>query len=583
MILNQINGPQDLKKLNLEELNQVSQEIRDVLIKKLQVTGGHVGPNLGVVELTTALHYVFDSPKDKIVYDISHQCYTHKILTGRKEAFMNPEKYGSVTGFTSTEESEHDVFTIGHTSTSVSLATGLAKARNLAQGKESIIALIGDGSLSGGEAFEGLNTAGALDGNLIIIVNDNDQSIAENHGGLYTNLKELRESHGQCENNLFKALGLDYVFLNDGHDIEKLVQVLKELKETEKPTVLHVVTTKGKGYSFAEINREAFHYSGPFEFETGKSKWDFSGPNYQSETAKYLLKKMESDPLVAHITPGTPVLGGFTKENRIKAKDQFIDVGIAEAQAIAMAAGMARNKAKPVVAVSSSFIQRTYDQLSQDLCLDSNPAVILVGWASTSGSSDKTHLGLFDIPLLSSIPNLVYLAPTCKEEYFAMLDWAIEQTAHPVAIRIPSEYSESGIEDKTNYGQINHFDCVKQGKDVAILGLGNFFKLAQDVVDKLEEQGISATLINPKYITGLDEAMLEKLKESHNLVITLEDGMVEGGFGEKIARFYGPSDMKVKNYGIKKGFPDRYDPKELLKENGISVEQIVAFVQSING
>lgn len=581
MILDRINSPKDLKTLSLEEMNGLSQEIRKVLLDRLQKTGGHVGPNLGVVELTMALHYVFDSPTDKIIYDIAHQCYTHKILTGRKEAYTNVEKYYSVTGFTDPNESEHDHFSIGHTSTSISVASGLAKARDLIGGNENIIALIGDGSLSGGEAFEGLNISAELNSNMIVVVNDNDQSIAENHGGLYDNLRTLRESNGTAQDNLFKSLGFDYLFVKNGHDLQALIDVFNTVKGSQKPVVIHVVTTKGKGYKPAEEKREQFHYSGPFDLETGNPLRQGTQENYGSITSDFLLEKMMTDPSVVHISPGTPTTMGFTQEKRKRAGKQFVDVGIAEGQAIAMASGLAKGKAKPVVAVAATFLQRAYDQLSHDLCLNSNPAVILVCSASVYGMRDKTHIGLFDIPLLSPIPNLVYLAPTYKEEYLRMLDWAIEQTNHPVAIRVPAVLESMEQEDTTDYGKINRYQVAIQGKEVALVGLGGFYPLAKEVAQELKAHGIQATLINPKYITGLDEEVLSSLNKEHQVVITLEDGQLDGGFGEKIARFYGPEAMKVKNYGIKKGFHDRYDPEELLRENGVSKEQIVADIVKI--
>ncbi|BCN31100.1 1-deoxy-D-xylulose-5-phosphate synthase [Anaeromicropila herbilytica] len=584
MYLEKINSPQDVKRLSLEELNQLSEEARETLLTKLSEHGGHIGPNLGLVELTVALHYVFDSPKDKIVYDVSHQSYVHKMLTGRKDAFLIPEKYDVVSGYSNPEESEHDFFNIGHTSTSISLACGLAKARDLKGDNENIIALIGDGSLSGGEAYEGLNNAAEAGTNMIIIVNDNEQSISENHGGLYKNLAELRETEGKSECNFFKAMGLDYLYVKDGHDIEALIEAFQSVKDTNRPIVVHVHTIKGKGYKFAEVNREMYHAGPPFNRETGEYKFSMSDPeSYANRTAEYLLDTMKKDPTVAMITSATAPGFGFVQERRELAGKQYIDVGIAEEHAVALASGMAKNGAKPVYCVYSTFLQRTYDQLSQDLCINNNSALLLVFAASVYGMSDVTHLGLFDIAMMGNIPNMVYLAPTCKEEYFAMLEWGIHQKDHPVAIRVPSNgMISSGVEDTTDYSILNKYQISKKGKDVAVIALGDFYQLGESVVEALvKEQGINATLINPKYITGLDEDVLESLRDEHKLVITLEDGILEGGFGEKIASYYGPSDMKVKNYGIKKGFPDRYVVEELLKENGITVEQIVEDVTTI--
>jgi len=578
MYLEKINSPEDVKKLSLEELTQLSAEVRETLLKKLSEHGGHIGPNLGVVELTIALHYVFDSPKDKIVFDVSHQSYVHKMLTGRKDAFLIPEQYDVVTGYSNPLESDHDFFTIGHTSTSVSLACGLAKGRDLKGDKENIIAVIGDGSLSGGEAYEGLNNAAEAGTNMIIIVNDNDQSISENHGGLYKNLYELRESEGASECNFFKAMGLDYLYVKDGHDIEALVKALQSVKDTNHPIVLHVHTIKGKGFKPAEVNRELFHAGSPFDLETGEYRFSMSNPeSYENWTAEYLLEAMKKDPTVAMITSATAPGFGFFKERRDLAGKQYIDVGIAEEHAVALSSGIAKNGGKPVYCVYSTFIQRAYDQISQDLCINNNPALILVFGASVYGMNDVTHLGLFDIAMMGNIPNMIYLAPTCKEEYFAMLEWGINQKDHPVAIRVPATgVVTSGKEDTTDYSVLNKYQVTKKGKSVAVIALGDFYQLGETIVGTLsKENSINATLINPKFITGLDESLLESLKEDHKLVITLEDGILEGGFGEKIASFYGSSEMKVKNYGIRKSFPDRYVPDELLRLNGISVEQII--------
>ena len=584
MYLEKINSPEDVKKLSIGELKELSSEIRKILLQKLSEHGGHIGPNLGIVELTLALHYVFNSPKDKIVYDVSHQSYVHKMITGRKDAFVDSAKYDDVSGYSNPHESEHDFFTIGHTSTSISLACGLAKARDLKNETDNIIALIGDGSLSGGEAYEGLNNAAEAGTNMIIIVNDNDMSIAENHGGLYNNLRELRESKGKCENNFFKAMGLDYYYLDDGHDFEKLIKTFEDVKDTDHPVVIHIRTIKGKGYAPAEQNKEIWHWGMPFELESGKSKFDMSNADsYEDMTAEYLLDLIKKDSKVAVITSGTPGVFGFNKERRVQAGKQFIDVGIAEEHAVALASGIAKNGGKPIYGVYSTFIQRAYDQLSQDLCINNNPAVLLVFAASVYGMNDVTHLGIYDIAMMGNIPNMVYLAPTCKEEYFAMLDWAVNQNDHPVSIRVPATgVVESGIKDTTDYSKLNKYKVTKCGKDVAVIALGDFYSMGEEVVNVLsKESKVEATLINPKYITGLDEELLDSLKKEHKLVVTIEDGMLEGGFGQKIASYYGTSDMNVKNYGIKKSFPDRYIPEELLKENGMSVKQIVKDINCI--
>lgn len=582
-VLNKINEPKDLKVLSKEELEKLSKEIREILLKKLSIHGGHFGPNFGMVEAIIAMHYVFESPKDKFVFDVSHQSYPHKILTGRKDAFIYEEKYDDVTGYTNPNESEHDLFNVGHTSTSISLASGLAKARDLKGENYNVVAVIGDGSLSGGEALEGLDFAGEQKSNFIIIVNDNDMSIAENHGGLYKNLKQLRETNGTCECNLFKAMGLDYVYVKEGNNLEELIKTLSKVKDIEHPIVVHINTKKGKGYKLAEENKENWHWTMPFDIETGKSKITFDGEDYGDLTGKYLLEKMKKDPKVVAIVAGVPTNIGFTKDRRIKAGKQFVDVGIAEEHAVALASGIAKNGGKPIFATYSSFIQRTYDQISQDLCINNNPATILVNGASAYGMNDVTHLGIYDIPMISNIPNIIYLAPTSKEEYFAMLDWSIEQTEHPVAIRIPANgviADERKVD--TDYSNINKFKVEENGEKVAILALGDFYQLGEEVSKELKEKlNINATLINPRYITGLDKELLEELKANHDIVITLEDGILQGGFGEKIASFYGDSDIKVKNYGIEKAFYDRYDVNELLKANRITKEQITEDVEKM--
>ena len=575
MYIEKINGPEDVKKLNIEEMTALAEEMRHALLKRASIHGGHFGPNFGMVEAIIALHYVFESPKDKMVFDVSHQTYPHKMLTGRKDAYLYEEHYDDVTGYSCPQESEHDHFTIGHTSTSVSLACGLAKARDLRGESANVIAIIGDGSLSGGEALEGMDFAAELDSNMIIVVNDNDMSIAENHGGLYSNLKLLRETNGQAECNLFKAMGLDYVYVDHGNDLRELIGAFKQVKDSKKPVVVHINTLKGKGYKPAEEHKEEWHWHLPFDIETGKSHFP-EVEDYSSVTCEYLIEKMKQDPTVVAITSGTPTILGFTQEKRKQAGRQFVDVGIAEETAVALASGIAKGGGKPVYGVYSSFIQRTYDQISQDLCIDRNPATIVVYTGSVFGMTDVTHLGLQDIPMLSNIPGLVYLAPTTKEEYLSMLDWSVEQKEMPVAIKLPGgDMISDGREVTKDWSQLNTYEVTEKGSKIALIGLGTFYSLALQTAEMLEKKGIHATVINPYYITGLDKGLLEKLKADHDTVVTLEDGILNGGFGEKIARFYGSSDMKVYNYGLKKEFLDRYDVNEVLKENHLTAEQIV--------
>ena len=576
MYIENINSPADVKTLNIMQLNVLAEEMRHALLTRASRHGGHFGPNFGMVEAIIAMHYVFDSPKDKIVFDVSHQCYPHKMLTGRKDAYLYEEHYDDVSGYTNPDESEHDFFTVGHTSTSISLACGLAKARDLNGEDGNVIAVIGDGSLSGGEALEGLDFASELNGNMIIVANDNDMSIAENHGGLYANLKLLRETNGQSECNLFKAMNLDYIYVDKGNDIASLIEAFEKVKDTKKAVVVHINTLKGKGYAPAEQNKEKWHWHMPFDIATGESLFKDEEPDFSDASLEYLLKKMDEDKSVVAITAGTPTVMGFTADMRAKAGKQFVDVGIAEETAVALASGIAANGGKPVFGVYSSFIQRAYDQITQDVCINGNAVTFAVFAGSVYGMNDVTHLGLQDIPMLNSIPGLVYLAPVTKEDYIAMLDWSLTQNEYPVAIKVPGgRMVSTGTPVTKDFSKLGTYEVTKKGSRVAILGLGTFYETAVKAADILKtSHGIDATVINPYYISGIDADTLNELKEDHAVVATLEDGYLEGGFGAKIAAYYGSSDMKVLNFGIKKEFIDRYDVAEVLKDNHLTPEQI---------
>lgn len=585
MIIEKVNEPKDLKNLNIETLNTLSDEMRKLIIKKVNTIGGHFGPNLGMIEATIAMHYVFNSPVDKFIFDVSHQCYPHKILTGRKEGFMNPDKYLKYTGYTAPAESSHDLFTVGHTSTSVSLATGVAKIRDLKGEKYNVIALIGDGSLTGGEALEGLNNAAVLGSNIIIIVNDNDMSIATNHGGLYNNLRQLRETDGLYEQNMFKTFGFDYYFVKDGNNIQSLINTFEKVKNIQHPTVVHICTEKGHGCQVAVENKEMFHWIMPNTLDENEHLIKREANNsetYENITNNYILEKAKQDKTIVAINAATPGVFGFTQDFRNKLGSQYVDVGIAEEHATAFTSAIAKQGGKPILAIMSSFIQRTYDQLSQDMCLNNSPATILVYWGGIS-PADCTHLCTFDIPLISNIPNLVYLAPTNKEEHLAMLDWAVNQTEHPVAIRVPTApLISSGIKDETDYSILNKYKVEKNGEKIAIIGLGNFLNLAKETALEIKNTlGIDPTIINPRFITGIDKELLTKIQENHSVVITLEDGVVDGGFGEKITRFYGKSNIKVLNYGAKKEFTDRIALDELYKKYHLTKELITNDIQEI--
>ena len=580
MYLENVNGPEDIKKLNLEELKVLADETRSALINKISNAGGHNGPNLGIVELTVALHYVFNSPKDKFVFDVSHQCYPHKILTGRKEAFLDEKHFQDVTGYTNPNESEHDIFTVGHTSTSVSLALGLAKGRDVNKQNDNIIAIIGDGSISGGEALEGLNYAGEYNKNLIIIANDNDQSIAENHGGLYRSLKELRETNGESTNNIFKSFGLDYRYLEDGHNISKLVELFQSVKDIEHPIVLHIHTIKGKGLPYAEKNREMWHAGGPFNVEDGSPKFPFkSRENVVADSIKNL---MDTNPKAVVVNAATPMGLGMIKGVREEYvnRGQFIDVGIAEENAMAMVSGIARNGGTAVFGTFAPFLQRTYDQLSHDLCLNDNPATILVLSPGVYGMNSNTHIALCDIQEFAHVPNLIYLAPSSTEEYKKMFEFSTTQKEHPVAIRVPGNMVSSGVEDNTDYSIYNKNKVMKKGSKVAIFAVGILVPMAMEIAKRVkDDMGLDITVVNPLFLTGLDKELLDNLKENHNLVVTIEDGELMGGYGQNIASFYGDTDMKVKNYGVSKAFHTDFEAEKLLEENGISVNKISKVIE----
>lgn len=581
-ILNTINSPADVKKLNLSELNQLASDIRDALFNRLTKIGGHFGPNFGIVETEIAMHYVFNSPTDKFVFDVSHQSYPHKMLTGRKSGYIDDNNFSSDSGYTNPEESEHDIFNVGHTSTSISLATGLSKARDLKKATENVIALIGDGSLSGGEALEGLNVAGSeLNSNLIIIVNDNQQSISETHGGIYKSLKDLRETNGKSENNIFRSFGLDYIYENNGNDIESLIKLFNKVKDIDHPIVVHINTLKGKGYKFAEENKEAWHWTLPFDKETGKISINLPTETYTSIAKSFIMEKAKTDKKFVVVTPNMPGSMALSPADREILGEQFVDVGIAEEQAVAMASGLAKGGMKPLVITNTTFMQRAYDQISHDVCINNNPVTILLNYTSFAGLTDVTHLGIFGLSIFTNIPNLIVLAPSSKEELQGMLNWSVDQNKHPVVILIPGNEVESRpCED--NYDNINTFKVEEKGEKVAILALGDFFKIGKSLSSKIKEKlGFTPTLINPRFASGLDTSLLQSLEKNHQLVITLEDGILDGGFGQKVASFYGMSNIKVKNYGLNKIFYDRYNPAELLDSLGITNDKMLKDIKSI--
>lgn len=581
--IERINEAADVKKFKVEELDQLAEEIREALFNRLTKIGGHFGPNFGMVEAEIAMHYVFNSPVDQFVFDVSHQSYPHKILTGRKAGYIYDDHFFEDSGYTNPGESEHDLFNVGHTSTSISLASGLAKARDLKGEKRNVIAVIGDGSLSGGEAMEALNVAGSeLNSNFIILVNDNEMAIAENHGGIYRNLAELRKTNGKAENNIFRAFGLDYMYVEKGNDIPALIEAFNRVKDIDHPIVVHIHTTKGLGYQPAVEHKEAWHWCMPFDRETGLPTVDFGdGEDYTSMTAKYIMDKAKKDKDFLVITPAMPMTGGLSEDLRKELGSQYIDVGIAEEQAVAMASGAARNGAKPLVITNTTFIQRTYDQISQDVCINGSAVTILLNYTSFAGLTDVTHLGIFGISAFSNIPNLQILAPSSKSEYLNMLDWALDQNEHPVMILIPGNEVTDREADR-DYSDIGKFKVEHQGEKVAILALGDFYQMGKSLAGAVKERlGFEPTLVNPRFASTIDTELLEQLKENHRLVVTLEDGILDGGFGQKIAAYYATSDIKVKNYGLEKKFYDRYDPAKLLEELGMTNEAMVDDIREL--
>ena len=581
--LSNITGPEDVKKIPEEKLPELAAEMREALFNRLTKIGGHFGPNFGVVEIAIALHYVFESPKDQMVYDVAHQSYPHKMLTGRTQAYISDDHFRDVGGFTDPAESNHDMFYIGHTSTSVSLATGLAKGRDVTGKKGNVIAIIGDGSLSGGEALEGLDYAGEMNTNLIIVVNDNEMSIAENHGGLYKNLAELRNSGGKCETNLFRSMGLDYRYVEEGNDVSALIAAFREVKDIDHPTVVHVHTVKGKGYKPAEDNKENWHYSMPFDRETGEPLHKWSGESYNSIFADHILERVKKDDSIVVVTAAVPGAVGLGKENREKLGKNYVDVGIAEEQATAMSSGIAKNGGKPIFVTNATFAQRVYDQMTQDVSLNKSAVTVILCSASIFGMGDATHIGISAINMFANIPGITFLSPTNKEEYLAMLDYGIDRKDGPVIIAVPCDgVNAAEYPVDTDFSGSVRYQVCEKGEDIAILALGDFFRIGQKTAKYIEEQtGKKVTLVNPRYASGLDEMTLKELAASHKTIVTLEDGILDGGFGQRVASFLGKEDVKVLNYGFERIFYDRVNAEEVLKDCRITPELILEDIRAL--
>lgn len=568
-LLNQIHGPQDVKQLDLAQMKQLASEIRTLILEKDAVLGGHLGPDLGIVEATIAYHYVFNAPKDKMVWDVSHQTYPHKMLTGRALAWLDPEHYEDVTPYSNPDESPYDYYAVGHTSTSIALATGMARARDLMGGKENIMALIGDGSMTGGLAYEGLNNAAIEKHNLVVVVNDNQMSIDDNVGGLVTALKKSRDSNGQTPENPFTAMGFDYRYVADGNDIEDMIAAFEAVKDVDHPILLHINTLKGKGYEPAIKDEANHHWVLPFDLKTDKTTVPApDGPTAASVALDEVIKRIKNDEKVLAINAAIPGSFGLDKIKQ-NYPENYVDVGIAEQESVAFAAGAVKEGAVPVLFESSTFLQRAFDQLSHDVAANDLPVVMLVAGGGISSNS-KTHLGIFDQVMVGNLPNWIYLAPTTLNEEKAMLNWAINQRKHPVAIKIPTKPVPMGEEVSADFDKIKY--QVKPGKDVAILALGDFYTLGQEVAEKL-----NATLINPVSANILDKDSLDKLAKEHELIVTLEDNSLDGGFGQKVASYLGTN--KVLNFGQRCEYTDQVPLKQIYQDNHLTSEQIIADIK----
>lgn len=571
-LLNQISSPADLKKLDIKQMQKLAEEIRTLILEKDAAEGGHLGPDLGIVEATIAYHYVFDAPKDKIVWDVSHQTYPHKMLTGRALAWLDPDHYHDVTPYTNPDESPYDYYAVGHTSTSIALATGMAKARDLMGNHENIMALIGDGSMTGGLAYEGLNNAAIEPHNLVVVVNDNQMSIDDNVGGLVTALKKLRDSNGKTKENPFTAMGFDYRYVADGNDIESMIKAFEAVKDVDHPILLHINTLKGKGYQPAIDNEEAHHWVMPFDLKTDKTTVPMpEGPTANSVAMDVMKEYIEDGDKIMTINAAIPGVFGLD-EIKEKYPENYHDVGIAEQESVAFAAGMAKEGAIPVLFENSTFLQRAFDQLSHDVAANNLPVVMMVAGGGMSGTS-KTHLGIFDQVMVSNLPNWIYLAPTTLAEEKAMMEWAIKQRKHPVAIKMPTKRVPEGQEFSHDYSEIKY--DIKPGKDVAILALGDMYSmLGEKVADEL-----GASLVNPVSANILDKDTLDKLANENKVIVTLEDNLLDGGFGEKVASYLGDKDVKILNYGQKRVYTDQVPLKQILKDNRMTVDQIVEDVK----
>lgn len=566
-ILKNINSYEDFKRLDISKLPFLCKEINKVIINKCSETGGHLASNLGVNELIVALDYVFNLNEDKLIFDVSHQTYTHKIITGRKEKFLDTKTYGNSASFSNYKESKYDLFTLGHTSSSISLGYGMAKARDLKKEKYNIISLIGDGSLSGGEAFEGLNNASTLKSNFIIVINDNDMSIADDVGYLYKNLYDLKLNKGESKHNIFKDFGYEYKYIEEGNDVLKLVEEFNKIKDINKPIVVHVHTLKGNGYNYAIENKEQWHYRAPFNIIDGKLKKEM-GNTYEIINHNYFSNLLDKRKDVILVTAGTPKNFGFSKNDRDKYKDNFVDVGIAEQSAISLSLGISKNGIKPIVNISSNFLQRGFDQIAHEISLNSPDITFLVGYGGYQKAS-CTHQNVLDILMISNIPNINYYAPCYKEEYLYLLDYSLKNGGTNF-IRIPNGLA---LSKNIKINDVNKYDYLINEDSVALIGIGKTKEKAFILHDLLKEKNINSSVINVLNISNVDIDFINNLTKKHQLIFVIEDGMKEGGFGEKLISF--AKNITVFNYGLNKKYYDFVDENDAYKDSGMDNESIL--------
>mgnify|MGYP002673506405 FL=1 len=615
MVLDKINKVNDIKDIPKEEYDELADEIRNFLIEVISKSGGHLASNLGVVELTMALHLALDLPEDKIIFDVGHQSYTHKILTGRKEGFDELRSYGGMSGFPKRRENECDCFDTGHSSTSISAGLGIVTANEIMGKKGTVVSVIGDGALSGGMAYEGLNNAARLKRNFIIILNDNNMSISENVGGMSTYLSNLRagEAYNELKNGvvdvlnkipaiggklvtkirktkssikqlvipgmLFEDMGITYLGPVDGHNINQLVKIISEAKKLDHAVLIHVITKKGKGYIPAEKHPSSFHGVEPFNIQTGLPLTKKEKPTYTDVFAKGIVKLAKEDESVAAITAAMPDGTGLKKFMQTYP-ERFFDVGIAEEHAVTYAAGLAAAGMKPYVAIYSSFLQRAYDQILHDVCIQDLPVVFMVDRAGLVGADGETHQGIFDLSYLSNIPNMNIFAPKNRYELAEVIKYS-SNFNHPLAIRYPRGTAYDGLKEFNSPIEYGKSEIIYKEKDIALLAVGSMVEVAVEIREALKAKGYSVTLVNARFVKPVDEKLLENLNENHRLIVTMEENVLNGGFGERVLRIARDMNLKCKviNVAIPNVYVEHGNIEILKKEIGLDKETILNKIQ----